>query len=201
MRWSGIYIALGLAHLATCSPVPVVLKERLEVFSDAVNGVVTVLQSRSSELSSVISERSQDGSAQTPIEVGSPQLRPLTKHRPAELWSEDDMDAPVIALGDEDLLEVTETEVDITLSTFARPGMPCRQGRIMRENNDMLIIYLATSFLLVVIMVETWGSYMRRQERGEIRLDESPVREVCSIQSDPTPTPAQDMSDEKKSLL
>ncbi|KAK0668135.1 hypothetical protein QBC41DRAFT_127939 [Cercophora samala] len=201
MRWTGFYIALGVAHMVTCSPVPVVLKERLEIFSDAVNGVVTVLQSRSSELSTVISGGSQDGSTQTPIEAGSPQLRPLTKHRPAEKW-EDEMDAPVVTLGDEDLLEVTETDVDITtFASFARPGMPCRHGRILRENNDMLIIYLATSFLLVVVMVETWGSYMRKQERGAIRLEESPVREVCSIQSDSTPDITQDVSDEKKALL
>ncbi|KAK4674101.1 hypothetical protein QC763_117520 [Podospora pseudopauciseta] len=199
MRW---YIVLGLAHMATCSPVPVLLKERLEIFSDAANGVVTVLQSRSSELSSVISERSQDGSAQTPIEVASPQLRPLTKHRPAaETW-EDEMDAPVVTLGDEDLLEVTETDVDITtFASFARPGMPCRHGRLLRENNDMLIIYLATSFLLVVVMVETWGSCVRRQEQGTIRLEESPIREVCSIQLEAAPDVPKDVSDEKKALL
>ncbi|KAK4181221.1 hypothetical protein QBC36DRAFT_122764 [Triangularia setosa] len=189
MRWSGFYIALSLVHLATCSPVPVVLKERLEVFSDAVNGVVTVLQSRSSKLST-----------QTPIEVGLPQLQPLTKHRPAELWG-DEMDAPVVILGDEDLLEATETDVDITtFSSFARPGMPCRHGRILRENNDMLIIYLATSFLLVVVMVETWGSYMRR-ERGTIRLEKSSAQEVCCIQADTTRDVAQAVSDEKKPLL
>ncbi|KAK0723956.1 hypothetical protein B0T21DRAFT_351084 [Apiosordaria backusii] len=201
MRWSGFYIALSLAHLATCAPVAVVLKERLEVVSDAVNGVVSVLQSRSSELSGIISEKSQDESSQTPIEVGSPQLRPLTKHRPATLWLEDEEGSPVVPLVDEDFLEVTETDVDITLCSFARPGMPCRHGRILRENNDMLIIYLATSFLLVVVMVETWGSYVRRQEQGTIRLEESPVREVCSVQADPTPDVAQDVSDEKKALL
>lgn len=112
------------------------------------------------------------------------------------------MDAPVVTLGDEDLLEVTETDVDITtFASFARPGMPCRHGRLLRENNDMLIIYLATSFLLVVVMVETWGSYVRRQEQGTIRLKESPIREVCSIQSEAAPDVPKDVSDEKKALL
>lgn len=40
-----------------------------------------------------------------------------------------------------------------------------------------------------------------RQEQGTIRLEESPIREVCSIQSEAAPDVPKDVSDEKKALL
>lgn len=76
---------------------------------------------------------------------------------------------------DEDVLEISEADVEATLSSFARPGMPCHYAKQPRERNDMLVICLAASFLLVVVTVETWGSYKHRRQ-GAIRLAEGSTR-------------------------
>ncbi|EAQ89778.1 predicted protein [Chaetomium globosum CBS 148.51] len=44
-----------------------------------------------------------------------------------------------------------------------QPGMPCYQGQASHDRNDMLIVYLAAAFMVVVVVMEAWGGAFRRQ--------------------------------------
>jgi hypothetical protein len=59
-----------------------------------------------------------------------------------------------------ELFEVGEMEIAIAIPS--RTGTPCHYARLSRERNDVLVVFLAVAFLLVVLTVETWGSICRR---------------------------------------
>jgi hypothetical protein len=43
-----------------------------------------------------------------------------------------------------------------------QPGMPCDQGQPSHDRNDMLIVYLAAVFMVVVVAIEAWSGAFRR---------------------------------------
>jgi hypothetical protein len=74
--------------------------------------------------------------------------------------------------------------------------MPCHHGQLAQDRNDMLIVYLAAAFMIVVVVMEAWGGAFRRQ--GAIRLDETTSRPPASVRAD-----AEDydrLLDEKRSV-
>ncbi|KAK4453478.1 hypothetical protein QBC34DRAFT_207668 [Podospora aff. communis PSN243] len=98
-----------------------------------------------------------------------------------------------------ELFEVSEMEIAIAIPS--RMGTPCHYARLSRERNDVLVVFLAVAFLLVVLTVETWEticSSVRKvfSRRGAIRLEDEEdvviaVRQPLSIQaSEDLPPPA-----------
>lgn len=215
MRWGSVWLAIGVAQIATSAPLPLVLKERLDVISDNLDGPVTILRARYTRHFSPATPLptiNRDKFSQTPVEITTPPSHPidpvflprLSKHtNPKALPSGHE---PVASdqfsrtlPEDEEVLEVSEAEIEAALSSFARPGMPCTYARQPREGDDMLIIYLAASFLLVVVTVETWGSYKRRRQ-GAIRLgEEGTSPQPQSVRADPEV--AEELLDEKQDVL
>jgi len=43
-----------------------------------------------------------------------------------------------------------------------QPGMPYHHGQLAQDRNDMLIVYLAAAFMIVVVVMEAWGGAFRR---------------------------------------
>jgi len=40
--------------------------------------------------------------------------------------------------------------------------MPYHHGQLAHDRNDMLIVYLAAAFMIVVVVMEAWGGAFRR---------------------------------------
>jgi hypothetical protein len=59
-----------------------------------------------------------------------------------------------------ELFEVSEMEIAIAIPS--RMGAPCHYARLSRERNDVMVVFLAVAFLLVVLTVETWGTICSR---------------------------------------
>ncbi|KAK4459053.1 hypothetical protein QBC42DRAFT_275231 [Cladorrhinum samala] len=145
MRLKTLSAALGVAHFATCAPLPVIVRGQLDVVSaDGSHGTVTLLQLQSG-LPSLTKHR-------------SPKPVPPTAY---QVVDEDQPIDPPQELDDENPYEMLDSE---SLSFFANPGIPYQQGKVTpREINDMHVVILAASFLGVVIVVEAWNSYKRRR--------------------------------------
>jgi len=62
----------------------------------------------------------------------------------------------------EDGLGASDADIAIAIPTAARLRIPCRYARLSRERNDMLAVSMALTFLLVVFIIEAWGSVRRR---------------------------------------
>lgn len=213
MRWGSVWLAIGVAQIATSAPLPLVVNERLDVISDNLNGPVTILRARHTRHfppATPLPTINRSKFSQTPVEISTPYSHPidpaflprLSKHTIPKVLSpghEPVASGNLDAMPEEeDVLEVSEADIEAALSSFARPGMPCTYTRQPRDGNDMLIIYLAASFLLVVVTVETWGSYKRRRQ-GAIRLGEegtSPQHQ--SVRADPEV--AEEILDEKQDV-
>lgn len=71
---------------------------------------------------------------------------------------------------------------DLNLAGPPQPGMPCHQDQASHDRNDMLIVYLAAAFMVVVVVMEAWAGAFRRQ--GAIRLDETTSRPPASVRAD-----------------
>ncbi|KAK3991211.1 hypothetical protein QBC44DRAFT_55060 [Cladorrhinum sp. PSN332] len=187
MRLGTFSAILSVAHLATCAPLPVVVRGRLDVvWPDAAEGTVTILQTTSRHPSS----SSVDDPIRIPIEIDASVVPPLRKHRTAKLVSPiphpvSPVPYPVVSdedgepihpppqdLDDDEPIEIKDSE---NLSSFAHPGIPYRHGKV-GESNDMHVLMLAAAFLTVVVVIETWGSYSRRRQ-GRIRLEETTMDE------------------------
>lgn len=59
---------------------------------------------------------------------------------------------------DDNILEL----LDVDVVGPHQPGSPCQEGHRSRERNDMLIVYLAGAFMLVVVAIEACGTVLRR---------------------------------------
>ncbi|KAK0633231.1 hypothetical protein B0T14DRAFT_560839 [Immersiella caudata] len=90
-----------------------------------------------------------------------------------------------------ELFEVSEMEIAIAIPS--RMGAPCHYARLSRERNDVMVVFLAVAFLLVVLTVETWGTICSSVRnvfgrRGAIRLEDEEdvviaIRRPLSIQA------------------
>ncbi|KAL2023559.1 hypothetical protein VTK56DRAFT_2167 [Thermocarpiscus australiensis] len=176
MKPSRLYLALGLAHLSRCAPLDV---------SDAVDGVATTPRVRPIHIpprtapQAVTHDISQSPVVTRPAPPHGqpdPEFRRQISHPESTETSlptpgHDPMDS-LDGINDEDYAsEVDAMDPPFAQPSFAQPGMPCQHGRSARERNDMLVVFLAVAFMLVVVMMETWGSVFRRQ--GVIRLQET----------------------------
>ncbi|KAK0655915.1 hypothetical protein B0T16DRAFT_384706 [Cercophora newfieldiana] len=84
-----------------------------------------------------------------------------------------------------ELFEISEMEIAIAIPS--RMGTPCHYARLSRERNDMLVVFLAVAFLIVVLTVEAWGSICGRARsvfgcQGAIRLEDDEERAVAAHQ-------------------
>lgn len=62
----------------------------------------------------------------------------------------------------EDGLDANDADIAIAIPTAARLRISCRYSRLSRERNDMLAVSMALTFLLVVLIIEAWGSVKNR---------------------------------------
>lgn len=68
---------------------------------------------------------------------------------------------------DEELISVAEMEIIVPVIGQQRMRMPpCGRVYLSREHSDMIIICLAVVFLLVVVVLETFGSVPDRYVCG-----------------------------------
>jgi hypothetical protein len=185
MKLSSLCFALGIAQLVACAPLPRILRIRLDGDSDKVHGAAAMLRGRSAEFSqksaspaAVITVR-HDGShsrrPRMPNRHWDPELMPPPrrhwnrKHRNPQAgnlasgWGKpkhDHKPRPGTADDDDDSWEL----VDIIIGppSSAPPSIPRHHGRFSRERNDILVVFLAVAFVVVVVVMEFWGSIFRR---------------------------------------
>lgn len=187
MKASSLYLALGVAQLATCAPAVV----RVGDISDAI---------RSSSL------HQHTGPGQGPDQGGAPVvvvvvepppphrliltrplhdalLPPLSKHRTPP-------PPPGAGVGGSPY-----PSIDGNVVTPPQLGMPCHGAGSSHERNDMLVVFLAVAFMAMVVVMETWGSISRRRRQGAIRLEETTKQ-----QQQPPPISIQAMSDNQSGI-
>ncbi|KAH6628490.1 hypothetical protein F5144DRAFT_310313 [Chaetomium tenue] len=181
-------LALSAAQFAICAPVPRHSMDR----GDRISGREHDATPSSAWL--VDNDHQGDGPApngQNPQMLPRPKthqlslLRPLARHRIPNGERHRDPENDVTRLphhiqdehehdhfGPPDLDSVGPPQLD----------MPYYQGPTSHDRNDMLIVYLAAAFMVVVVVMEAWGGASRRQ--GSIRLDESSSWPPASLRAD-----------------
>lgn len=181
-------LALGAAQLATCAPVPGHAMSRGEEVSGR--------EHDATPFKSWIVDNDQDDSpapnGQSRRMQPRPEirqlslLRPLSRHRIPNGERQrrprhDDMRWP-----HHDHHDHHEHDhfgpLDVNNAGPPQPGMPYHHGQLAQDRNDMLIVYLAAAFMIVVVVMEAWGGAFRRQ--GAIRLDETTSRPPASVRAD-----------------
>jgi hypothetical protein len=235
MKASSLYFALSAAQLAICAPATVAT-ERQNHAPDTVDNAATARRTWTTYL-----DENEAAGRDRHDPRGRPEpfypahgelLPPLSKHRIHEPVSSRpgqeplDVDAIHVPPPKPNADDVPEP-LDLDATAPARPGMPCHHARPSQERNDMLVVFLAVAFLVVVVVVETWGSLFRRwvlpgqrrsaplsrvwegvpegltirsdlYRQGTIRLEESTNQPPLSIRANPDDQDG--IGDEKRRL-
>ncbi|KAK4246662.1 hypothetical protein C7999DRAFT_41901 [Corynascus novoguineensis] len=160
MKATRLYLSLGIAPFAMCAPVPRLSLGPDGEALDQTDRIVTATMSH----------------------VGI--LPPLSRHRPpvSEKPADPNIDlvfAPHSVHDETATLENAESQV----VDYPGPASPYQQASPSRERNDMLIVYLAAAFMAVVVVVEMWKSFSKRQ--GAIRLEASASQPAISNRATP----------------
>lgn len=142
MKASSLYIALGAAHLVTCTPVSIAPREQPVDVSDVSSG-----------------EFKHTNSAND-IWPSPDSIPPLSKHQVPTVGSARPSRGRVIhdpvpnQIDDIDALEVD--------NEFEPTGVLYQLEPETTERNDKLVVYLALAFLLMVVVMETGKTILRR---------------------------------------
>ena len=161
-------LALGAAQLATCAPVPGHAMSRGEEVSGR--------EHDATPFKSWIVDNDQDDSPAPNGQSRRMQPRPeirqlsllrsLSRHRIPNGERQrrprhDDMRWP-----HHDHHDHHEHDhfgpLDVNNAGPPQPGMPYHHGQLAQDRNDMLIVYLAAAFMIVVVVMEAWGGAFRR---------------------------------------
>ncbi|KXX75352.1 hypothetical protein MMYC01_207658 [Madurella mycetomatis] len=165
MKASSLYIALGAAHLVTCTPVPIAPREQPDDVSD-------------------ISSREFKHKNSTNDILSSPDsIPPLSKHQVPTVGSARPSRGQIIhdpvpgQIDDiDDIDDIDAVELD---NEFEPTGPLYQPEPETTERNDKLVVYLAFAFLLMVVVMETGKTIFRRQ--GALRLEDNPVEPSTSV--------------------
>ncbi len=154
MKASTLCLALsGVAQLVACAPAPGGPTARADEISDTTHGDVAPAPRRWSAYPNQDPPTVSQPGGTLPVDVDV--LPPLSKHRTPG-------GAPWPHPNHHEHDHVFEP-LDVTsITPPAHPGMPCHHSRSSRERNDMLVVFLAIAFMVVVVVMETWGSIFRR---------------------------------------
>ncbi len=151
MKASSWCLALGLAQLAACAPIPNARTRADEVLSTRHGGISTTAPR-------VWSINLIHDSPAAPRRKGFVPSPPLSKHRtppPKATW-------PQPYQPEQQRQDEAAEPLDAGPVTPPHLSMPCHQGRSSRERNDMLVVFLAVAFMAVVVVMETWGSIFKK---------------------------------------
>ena len=154
MKASSFCLALGVAQLAACAPIP-------NARSPTASHADEVLDTRHGGIATtaprVWSINLIHDSPAAPRPKGFIPNPPLSKHRTPPKAGSPQPDHPEQQLHD-------EAAEPLDADPVAQPhlSMPCHQGRSSRERNDMLVVFLAVAFMAVVVVMETWGSIFKK---------------------------------------
>jgi hypothetical protein len=144
MRASSLYFALGAAHVAICAP------------------VATTLTRQTSQTSQGDAPGPDRHDSVPPHPIHGNILPPHSNRRIPEGRSRETPEIHVIrvphpAHDEGDILEL----LGLDATGSRQPGIPC-QGMSYSDRNNMLIVFLAVAFFVVVVVMETCGSVFRR---------------------------------------
>jgi hypothetical protein len=171
MKASSLYFALSAAQLAICAPMAAVATERQNHAPDTVDSAATTRKTWTTYLDeneAAGRDRHDPRGRPEPLAPAHGELLPpLSKHRTHESVSSrpgqephkvDALHVPYPRPNDDAVPEL----LDLDATSPPRPGMPCHHARPSGERNDMLVVFLAVAFMVMVVVMETWGSIFRR---------------------------------------
>lgn len=158
MKASTFYLAFSIAQLATCAPTPGDLIQRMDGIPDR-RGHGTAEPPR------VWSPYHSENDAPTPDGHDSPSVppRPIDAQLPPRLSKHQRPGARLPRPGTVELIRqryavVDESEVLELLGIdtgASQTGLPRYQDERSREHNNMLIVFLAATFIVAVVVTET----------------------------------------------
>ncbi len=152
MKASSFCLALGVAQLAACAPIPNARTRADEVLGTRHGGIATTAP----RVWSANLVHDPPAAPRQKEFIPSP---PLSKHRtpPKAEWPQPDYP-------EQQQQQQDEAAELLDADPVAPPhlSMPCHQNRSSRERNDMLVVFLAVAFMAVVVVMETWGSIFKR---------------------------------------
>lgn len=173
MRASSLYLALGVAPLATCAPIYRGSVNHVGDGPDAVHGGAPAPTSWmpysywKDEPRPERHESSTAPSAGVSHHTDDDILPPLSKHRNANARLSGQGKGPQGELKIDEIhvgRPARNEDEDVIEFITSRPhyGRPRHQDQSSRERNDMLVVFLAIAFMAAVVLMETWGRIFRR---------------------------------------
>jgi hypothetical protein len=174
-----IFTALSLAQLVLAAPIPIVLVEGLDL--PILTSGRAIRPAQDTRVEHAVSQDAQSpidnrpilgDDAATPSAVLSSDrpmkteylmaMSPDGKHKAEQAKPSHDAVAQKhrdAALHSGHSLSIAELEISVTIPSHHRP---CHYARLSRDHNDMLIVFLVATFLLVVVGVEMGGALAQR---------------------------------------
>lgn len=168
MKASCLYLTLGVVPLVICTPVPWLLQQP---GGDALASPVIRFAPETSSVEgsqAVESAEAPRGFAphrQSPIKAAQPSvLPPLSRHRPPAPTEKSETSEPDAAFAPYPAHDNSEPPDPVESQTAETPrsAIPCYQASSPCEQDDVLVVYFAAAFMLVVVVMETWRSVFGR---------------------------------------
>ncbi|KAK4145720.1 uncharacterized protein C8A04DRAFT_26465 [Dichotomopilus funicola] len=188
MKATAVFLALCAAHLAMCAPIAEFYPAHAVDTSgrdpkDPVTPTAWLPIGRGDKQHPVGDEHSPRSQPRlSPIGL----LPSLSKHRTPKKDRQESPEMRALRLyypghhEDDDILEL----LDVDVVGPHQPGLPCHGGHRSHERNDMLIVYLAGAFMLVVVGIEAFGTILRRERAIKLEETSQPPPASISIRAD-----------------